>query len=83
MLGESTFQPYAINTFSHRGRKFTEITPAHYVHPHEVSSYRRKDGTFVRGYWRDGDGDNSVDRASGYFVRNPGAVSRIVKGWVT
>jgi len=27
MLGEQSFQPYAINTFSHRGKNFEEITP--------------------------------------------------------
>lgn len=25
MLGEQSFQPYAINTFSHRGKNFEEI----------------------------------------------------------
>lgn len=71
MLGETTFQPYAINTFSGRGKQFSTITPVHYVHPHSVSSYRRKDGTWVRGYWRDGDGNTLINRATGYFARNP------------
>lgn len=34
-----------------------EIRRFSFVNPHEVSSYTRKDGTFVRGYWRDGDGN--------------------------
>ncbi len=59
MLGEQSFQPYAINTFSHRGKNFEEITPIHYVRPHEVRPYSRRDGTFVSGYWRDGDGDTT------------------------
>lgn len=62
MIGETTFQPFAVNTFSKNGRNFDVLTPAHYVHPHNVSSYTRSDGTFVSGYWRDGDGDTSVDR---------------------
>lgn len=71
MLGECTFQPYAINTFSGRGKQFSTITPLHYVSPHWVNSYRRKDGTLVRGYWRDGDGNTMINRATGYFARNP------------
>ena len=77
MLGETTFQPYAINTFSGRGRQFITLTPAHYVHPHNVSAYMRKDGTAVAGYWRDGDGNTTVNRATGYFARNPNAVPLI------
>ncbi len=34
----------------------------HFVEPHDVSSYVRADGTDVEGYWRDGDGNTSVDR---------------------
>lgn len=71
MLGESTFQPYAINTFSGRGKQFTTLTPVHYVRPHPVSSYVRKDGTVVSGYWRDGDGNTLIDRSTGYWAHNP------------
>ena len=74
MLGEQSFQPYAINTFSHRGKNFEEIPPIHYVRPHEVRSYTRRDGTLVSGYWRDGDGDTT-----GYYSRNPNAVPKIVR----
>lgn len=74
MLGETTFQPYAINTFSGRGKQFTTLTPAHYVHPHHVSAYTRSDGTSVAGYWRDGDGDTGINRSFGYYARNPGAM---------
>lgn len=73
MIGEMTFKPYAINTFSGHGERFDLIYPAHYVHPHRVSSYTRSDGTFVKGYWRDGDGNTLVNRSFGYFSRNPGA----------
>ena len=79
MLGDTTFQPYAINTFSKRGKSFTTLTPAHYVHPYNVSSYRRSDGTFVKGYYRDGDGNTKVDRKFGYFAKNPNAIPFIIK----
>jgi len=91
MIGDTSFQPYSINTFSGKGKKFTTIgyndnilqtrtgrrKSIHYVNPHNVRPYRRKDGTFVSGYWRDGDGDTSIDRATGYYSRNP--ISTIVK----
>lgn len=54
MLGEQSFQPYAINTFSHRGKNFEEITPIHYVRPHEVRQYSRRDGTLVASYFLKG-----------------------------
>jgi len=77
MLGESAFHEFGINTFSGRGGKlptFTpsfDLTPMHYVSPHWVSSYTRRDGTFVPGFWRDGDGNTSINRNTGYFARNP------------
>lgn len=71
MLGETTFQPYAINTFSGRGRQFDTCGKIHYVNPHWVSSYRRSDGTQVAGYWRDGDGDTGINRSTGYWAHNP------------
>lgn len=77
MIGDTSFHPYASNTFSHKGRSFNSITPMHYVKPHYVRSYRRKDGTFVSGYWRDGDGNTKINRSTGYFARNPNTISRI------
>lgn len=77
MLGETTFQPYAINTFSGKGKQFTTLTPAHYVHPHQVSSYVRSDGAVVSGYWRDGDGNTAINRSFGYYARNPNAIPLI------
>lgn len=67
MLAGNTFINRVSNTFAP-----TRSSPMHYVHPHWVSSYTRKDGTFVQGFWRDGDGDTSKDRSFGYFARNPG-----------
>jgi len=69
MLGETTFNPYAINTFSGKGPSLS--SSVHYVRPHYVSSYTRKDGTFVKGYWRDGDGNTKKNRMTGYYARNP------------
>jgi hypothetical protein len=44
-----------------------------FVSPHWVSSYTRGDGTSVDGYWRDGDGDTTIDLGidnGGGFMRN-------------
>ena len=35
----------------------------HFVDPHHVNGYFRQDGTYVKGYFRDGDGNTSVDRS--------------------
>lgn len=47
----------------------------HFVEPHYVDSYVRSDGTFVEGFWRDGDGntniDLTVDQGGGYMRTNP------------
>lgn len=74
MIGDGTFHhvEYGINTFSKRGPSLNATF--HYVHPHMVSSYRRKDGTLVKGFWRDGDGNTKVNRAFGYFAANPGSL---------
>ncbi|MCL7748751.1 hypothetical protein [Halalkalibacter alkaliphilus] len=46
-----------------------------FVEPHYVMSYTRNDGTHVEGYWRDGDGNTSVDRSfedgGGYLRSTP------------
>ncbi len=51
------------------------IDDAHYVEPHYVEGYERTDGTSVEGYWRDGDGDTSVNlteaQGGGYIRSNP------------
>ncbi|WEG16678.1 hypothetical protein PQ478_19565 [Alkalihalophilus pseudofirmus] len=47
----------------------------HNVDPHYVNGYERADGTVVEGYWRDGDGDTSVNLSKedggGYERSNP------------
>lgn len=52
-----------------------DLTNTHFVTPHEVDSYLRKDGTHVEGYYRDGDGNTSINRTEnqggGYFRTNP------------
>lgn len=64
-------------------------TPAsvdvHSVDPHYVNDYVRADGTYVDGYWRDGDGDTSVnldkEDGGGYLQSNPdGILSNNLKG---
>ncbi|MFV8829915.1 hypothetical protein [Alkalihalobacterium sp. APHAB7] len=52
-----------------------QLENIHFVKPHYVDSYVRSDGTVVQGYFRDGDGDTSVNRTveqgGGYFRSNP------------
>ncbi|MGR3766001.1 hypothetical protein [Rossellomorea sp. NS-SX7] len=47
----------------------------HFVEPHYVDPYIRKDGTLVEGYFRDGDGNSSIDtpleQGGGYIRTNP------------
>ncbi|MFS0864556.1 hypothetical protein [Fredinandcohnia sp. 179-A 10B2 NHS] len=56
-----------------------ETSDLHFVNPHEVSGYITEDGTVVEGYFRDGDGDTSFDRAvddgGGYLATNPDGVT--------
>lgn len=70
MIGDSSFKPYAINTFSHRGRQFSTITPVHHVKAHYVQPHFRQ-GKYISGYWRDGDGNTKVNTYHGYYARNP------------
>ena len=53
------------------------VADTHYVEPHWVNGYERADGTYVEGYWRDGDGSTSVNLTSeeggGYLRSNPSA----------
>jgi hypothetical protein len=52
----------------------TGMDNVHFVKPHHVDSYVRKDGTFVEGYYRDGDNNTSIDRdvnhGGGYWRRD-------------
>lgn len=44
----------------------------HHVNPHYVEGYTRADGTYVEGYFRDGDGNTSIDNPNGgYEQHNP------------
>lgn len=50
----------------------------HAVDPHHVSDYIKADGTHVDGYWRDGDGNTTIDldkeHGGGYFQGNPDGI---------
>lgn len=52
-----------------------EVNGNHFVEPHYVDSYMRNDGTFVEGYWRDGDGNTGINltanNGGGYMRSNP------------
>lgn len=47
----------------------------HFVNPHHVDGYFRNDGTYVNGYFRDGDGNTAIDhpaeQGGGYIRSNP------------
>lgn len=44
-------------------------TDSHHVNAHFVKPYVKKDGTFVSGSWRGGDG--KIMTSSGYWASNP------------
>ncbi|WP_242276592.1 hypothetical protein [Bacillus cereus group sp. BfR-BA-01445] len=52
-----------------------QMQPLHFVKPHHVDGYMRQDGTYVEGYWRDGDGNAQVNKTAemggGYVRSNP------------
>lgn len=51
------------------------IEDVHHVDPHSVNGYIRADGTYVSGYWRDGDGNTAINltegQGGGYMRSNP------------
>lgn len=53
----------------------TEMADVHFVEPHWVDGYFREDGTYVGGYWRDGDGNPlttlTLEEGGGYWRTNP------------
>lgn len=58
---------YKVKTFQ------LDMNDMHFVKPHEVSGYVKKDGTVVSGYYRDGDGNTSINRTEaqgGGYVRH-------------
>ena len=52
-----------------------DISNAHFVNPHYVDGYFRADGTYVKGFYRDGDGNPAINRTAemggGYIRSNP------------
>lgn len=64
-LGLVAFKIYNI------GSEFMGSNDKEFVDPHWVKGYERKDGTFVNGYWRDGDGNTKInldkEHGGGYF----------------
>lgn len=61
------FEPMSINQWN-----------SHHVTPHYVDGYLRQDGTYVEGYYRDGDGNTSINRTAeqggGYARSNPDGI---------
>lgn len=53
----------------------TQEANVHQVNPHWVNDHYKADGTYVEGYWRDGDSDTSVnlstEQGGGYMRSNP------------
>jgi hypothetical protein len=49
----------------------------HHVDPHWVDGYYRADGTYVEEYWRDGDGDTSINTEVGWVQSNPNFKEKI------
>lgn len=45
-----------------------------FVDPHQVDGYTKEDGTQVKSYWRDGDGNTNIDltkeQGGGYYRKN-------------
>lgn len=39
-----------------------QIDDSHFVKPHQVNGYYRQDGTYVDSYYRDGDGNTTINR---------------------
>lgn len=74
MLQVAGWQPYSVNTFTGKGKPMAVAFPVHHVRPHYVQAHFR-DGKYISGYWRDGDGNTKVDTYRGYYAKNPNAAS--------
>lgn len=72
LLQAAGWQPYSLNTFSGSGKSFQTAYPVHHVRPHYVQAHFR-DGKYISEYWRDGDGNTSVNTYRGYYAKNPNA----------
>ncbi|MFB9324979.1 hypothetical protein ACFFSY_03470 [Paenibacillus aurantiacus] len=73
---EQSRNPFGEYFADNEDMEHQEINPEqHFVNPNYVNGYDRDDGTHVEGYWRDGDGDTSVDLqvedGGGYMQTNP------------
>lgn len=66
------WKPYSNSTFSGKGKVMATLVPVHHVNPHYVQSHFRE-GKYISGYWRDGDGNTKVNTYRGYYAKNPGA----------
>lgn len=55
-----------------------DMNNQHFVNPHYVKGYIKQDGTYVDGYFRDGDGDTNINRTieqgGGYMRGNPDGI---------
>lgn len=64
------------HAYKHEFQPFNlDIDLTHQVKSHFVEGYFRNDGTYVEGYYRDGDGNtainHSVEQGGGYLRSNP------------
>ena len=66
------WKPYSINTFSEKGKSMITTVPIHPVNAHHVQGHFRN-GKYISGFWRDGDGNTKVNTYRGYFAKNPNA----------
>jgi hypothetical protein len=70
------FQDPLKHAYKHQFQPLTlDLGNTHFVNPHHVNGYFRNDGTYVEGYFRDGDGNTAIDRPAeqggGYISSNP------------
>lgn len=61
----------APTTVEHTDSGSIDNPNTHHVTPHYVEGYYRADGIYVDGYFRDGDGDTSLNTTGGYEQHNP------------
>ena len=54
-----------------RSHKYKISNGHHLVRSHRVRSYVRRNGTVVRGFWRDGDHNPRKNSYQGYYAKNP------------
>lgn len=68
-------EPHTVQTEDYTSLDSADEPGVNHVKPHEVSGYVRSDGTYVEGYYRDGDGNPATQlnekHGGGYFRTNP------------